>query len=142
MLLDEYILLALETQFNNDKERDLQNLLDKHMKKEGRSWLHKMASPFLFRIKSPTFSILSGASKAAFLACPSSCFLANRNKVSSAPIVVDQSVKSESSGQDASVSLADNRQRGVETGAAIVISVTDSVGFPGAGTLKKKKKSW
>ncbi|XP_051908225.1 DNA-binding protein RFX6 isoform X2 [Hippocampus zosterae] len=108
MLLDEYILLALETQFNNDKERDLQNLLDKHMKKEG-------------------------ASKAAFLACPSSCFLANRNKVSSAPVVVDQSVKSESSGQDASVSLADNPQRGVETGAAIVISVTDSVGFPSAG---------
>lgn len=35
MLLDEYILLALETQFNNDKEQDLQNLLDKYMKNSG-----------------------------------------------------------------------------------------------------------
>ncbi|KAK7835307.1 hypothetical protein U0070_017843, partial [Myodes glareolus] len=32
MLLDEYILLAMETQFNNDKEQELQNLLDKYMK--------------------------------------------------------------------------------------------------------------
>lgn len=35
MLLDEYILLALETQFNNDKEQDLQSLLDKYMKNAG-----------------------------------------------------------------------------------------------------------
>lgn len=35
MLLDEYILLALETQFNNEKEQDLQNLLDKYMKNAG-----------------------------------------------------------------------------------------------------------
>ena len=35
MLLDEYILLAMETQFNNDKEQELQNLLDKHMKNSG-----------------------------------------------------------------------------------------------------------
>lgn len=35
MLLDEYILLALETQFNNDKEQDLQNLLDRYMKNAG-----------------------------------------------------------------------------------------------------------
>ncbi|CAH6778206.1 DNA-binding protein RFX6 [Phodopus roborovskii] len=55
MLLDEYILLAMETQFNNDKEQELQNLLDKYMKN-------------------------SDASKAAFMASPSSCFLANRNK--------------------------------------------------------------
>ncbi|XP_057678204.1 DNA-binding protein RFX6 isoform X2 [Corythoichthys intestinalis] len=84
MLLDEYILLALETQFNNDKERELQNLLDKHMKK-------------------------AGASKAAFSASPSSCFLANRNKAA-----VDPSVKSESSGR-----------REVETG--------DSAGSGGGG---------
>ncbi|XP_031203041.1 DNA-binding protein RFX6 isoform X2 [Mastomys coucha] len=58
MLLDEYILLAMETQFNNDKEQELQNLLDKYMKN-------------------------SDASKAAFTASPSSCFLANRNKGSS-----------------------------------------------------------
>ncbi|XP_077366632.1 DNA-binding protein RFX6 isoform X2 [Festucalex cinctus] len=108
MLLDEYILLALETQFNNDKEHDLQNLLDKHMKK-------------------------AGASKAAFLASPSSCFLANRNKAIGS--AVDQSVKSETSGQEASVSLAANRhrQRGVEMGAAAVLPLTDSVGFPGGG---------
>lgn len=35
MLLDEYILLAIETQFNNDKEQDLQNLLEKYMKNAG-----------------------------------------------------------------------------------------------------------
>ncbi|XP_061560595.1 DNA-binding protein RFX6 [Phycodurus eques] len=106
MLLDEYILLALETQFNNDKEQDLQNLLDKHMKK-------------------------AGASKAAFLASPSSCFLANRNKVAGAA-VVEQLVKSESSGQDDSTSLSANRQRGVEMRVDIYPE-TDSVGFPGTG---------
>ncbi|KAM4866214.1 DNA-binding protein RFX6 [Thomomys bottae] len=68
MLLDEYILLAMETQFNNDKEQELQNLLDKYMKN-------------------------SDASKAAFTASPSSCFLANRNKVSS---VSNDAVKNES----------------------------------------------
>ncbi|CAH2252061.1 DNA-binding RFX6 [Pelobates cultripes] len=55
MLLDEYILLAVETQFNNDKEQELQNLLDKYMKN-------------------------ADASKATFTASPSSCFLASRNK--------------------------------------------------------------
>ena len=35
MFLDEYILLAMETQFNNDKEQELQNLLDKYMKNSG-----------------------------------------------------------------------------------------------------------
>ncbi|XP_015356088.1 DNA-binding protein RFX6 [Marmota marmota marmota] len=68
MLLDEYILLAMETQFNNDKEQELQNLLDKYMKN-------------------------SDASKAAFTASPSSCFLANRNKGSS---VSSDTVKNES----------------------------------------------
>ncbi|KAK1337976.1 hypothetical protein QTO34_001080 [Cnephaeus nilssonii] len=68
MLLDEYILLAMETQFNNDKEQELQNLLDKYMKN-------------------------SDASKAAFTASPSSCFLANRNKASA---VASDAVKNES----------------------------------------------
>ncbi|XP_021060901.1 DNA-binding protein RFX6 isoform X2 [Mus pahari] len=68
MLLDEYILLAMETQFNNDKEQELQNLLDKYMKN-------------------------SDASKAAFTASPSSCFLANRNKGSS---LASDTVKNES----------------------------------------------
>lgn len=35
MLLDEYILLAMETQFHNNKEQELQNLLDKYMKNLG-----------------------------------------------------------------------------------------------------------
>ncbi|XP_006879069.1 PREDICTED: DNA-binding protein RFX6 [Elephantulus edwardii] len=68
MLLDEYILLAMETQFNNDKEQELQNLLDKYMKN-------------------------SDASKATFTASPSSCFLANRNKGNS---VASDTVKNES----------------------------------------------
>ncbi|XP_057618758.1 DNA-binding protein RFX6 [Chionomys nivalis] len=77
MLLDEYILLAMETQFNNDKEQELQNLLDKYMKN-------------------------SDASKAAFLASPSSCFLANRNKGSS---LSNDTVKNESHVETAYVPL-------------------------------------
>lgn len=46
MLLDEYILLALETQFNNDKEQDLQNLLDKYMKNAGISHLRRHREVF------------------------------------------------------------------------------------------------
>ncbi|RMC13087.1 hypothetical protein DUI87_10618 [Hirundo rustica rustica] len=72
MLLDEYILLAMETQFNNDKEQELQNLLDKYMKN-------------------------LDASKATFTASPSSCFLANRNKA--APLPSDTSVKNECPGE-------------------------------------------
>ncbi|KAG7316359.1 hypothetical protein KOW79_019900 [Hemibagrus wyckioides] len=68
MLLDEYILLAIETQFNNDKEQDLQNLLDKYMRN-------------------------ADASKATFTASPSSCFLANRNKAGI--MSSDSSVKNE-----------------------------------------------
>lgn len=45
MLLDEYILLAMETQFNNDKEQELQNLLDKYMKNSG-----NLNGHFAFRI--------------------------------------------------------------------------------------------
>uniref|UniRef100_A0A8P4G454 RFX-type winged-helix domain-containing protein n=1 Tax=Dicentrarchus labrax TaxID=13489 RepID=A0A8P4G454_DICLA len=100
MLLDEYILLALETQFNNDKEQDLQNLLDKYMKN-------------------------ADASKAAFMASPSSCFLANRNKASAA---IDQSVKNESLGEHTYMSLSTNQQQSLET----ITSV--SVAFPSAHT--------
>ncbi|RXM31251.1 hypothetical protein EOD39_7199 [Acipenser ruthenus] len=78
MLLDEYILLAIETQFNNDKEQDLQNLLDKYMKN-------------------------ADASKAAFTASPSSCFLANRNKFRALPS--DSSVKNESLSEHTYISL-------------------------------------
>ncbi|XP_072306415.1 DNA-binding protein RFX6 [Eucyclogobius newberryi] len=81
MLLDEYILLALETQFNNEKEQELRNLLDKYMKN-------------------------ADASKAAFMASPSSCFLANRNKVNP---VSDQTVKNESLVEQSYVSA--NRQQ-------------------------------
>ncbi|KAM7395990.1 hypothetical protein PAMA_007326 [Pampus argenteus] len=104
MLLDEYILLALETQFNNDKEQDLQNLLDKYMKN-------------------------ADASKAAFMASPSSCFLANRNKASAA---TDQSVKNESLGEHAYMSLSTNQQQGLET-STVVYQGTDSVGFTVSG---------
>ncbi|XP_051852689.1 DNA-binding protein RFX6 [Antechinus flavipes] len=82
MLLDEYILLAMETQFNNDKEQELQNLLEKYMKN-------------------------SDASKAAFTASPSSCFLANRNKGSTVPS--DASVKNECLAEANYVSLPPNQ---------------------------------
>ncbi|XP_040920611.1 DNA-binding protein RFX6 [Toxotes jaculatrix] len=104
MLLDEYILLALETQFNNDKEQDLRNLLDKYMKN-------------------------AGASKAAFMASPSSCFLANRNKANAA---VDQSVKNESLGEHTYMSLSANQQQSLET-SAVVYQVTDAPGFTVSG---------
>ncbi|XP_067427672.1 DNA-binding protein RFX6-like [Thunnus thynnus] len=104
MLLDEYILLALETQFNNDKEQDLQNLLDKYMKN-------------------------ADASKAAFMASPSSCFLANRNKATAA---IDQSVKNESLVEHAYMSLSTNQQQGLET-STVVYQGTDSVGFTVSG---------
>ncbi|XP_027140453.1 DNA-binding protein RFX6 isoform X3 [Larimichthys crocea] len=102
MLLDEYILLALETQFNNDKEQDLQNLLDKYMKN-------------------------ADASKAAFMASPSSCFLANRNKASAA---IDQSVKNESLGEHAYMSLSTNQQQSLET-TTVIYQGTESAGFTG-----------
>ncbi|KAA8582859.1 hypothetical protein FQN60_015405, partial [Etheostoma spectabile] len=100
MLLDEYILLALETQFNNDKEQDLQNLLDKYMKN-------------------------ADASKAAFMASPSSCFLANRNKTSAA---IDQSVKNESLVEHAYMSLSTNQQQSLET-STVIYQGTESAGF-------------
>ncbi|KAM8725476.1 DNA-binding protein RFX6 [Acanthopagrus schlegelii] len=104
MLLDEYILLALETQFNNDKEQDLQNLLDKYMKN-------------------------ADASKAAFMASPSSCFLANRNKASAA---IDQSVKNESVAEHTYMSLSTNQQQSLETNA-IIYQGTESAGFTVSG---------
>ncbi|CAG00146.1 unnamed protein product, partial [Tetraodon nigroviridis] len=104
MLLDEYILLALETQFNNEKEQDLQNLLDKYMKN-------------------------ADASKAAFTASPSSCFLANRNKAGAA---ADQSVKNESAGDHAYMSFSTNQQQAVET-STIIYQGTDPTTFGASG---------
>ncbi|NXH12214.1 RFX6 protein, partial [Bucco capensis] len=89
MLLDEYILLAMETQFNNDKEQELQNLLDKYMKS-------------------------LDASKATFTASPSSCFLANRNKVASLPS--DTSVKNEYLTEQTYVSLSASEPSSISSG--------------------------
>ncbi|NXV27639.1 RFX6 protein, partial [Rissa tridactyla] len=89
MLLDEYILLAMETQFNNDKEQELQNLLDKYMKN-------------------------LDASKATFTASPSSCFLANRNKA--APLPGDTSVKNECLAEQTYVSLSASQPSSVSSG--------------------------
>ncbi|KAM9383215.1 DNA-binding protein RFX6 [Phaethornis superciliosus] len=89
MLLDEYILLAMETQFNNDKEQELQNLLDKYMKN-------------------------LDASKATFTASPSSCFLANRNKA--APLPSDTSVKNECLAEQTYVSLSVSQPSSVPSG--------------------------
>ncbi|NWR74933.1 RFX6 protein, partial [Centropus unirufus] len=89
MLLDEYILLAMETQFNNDKEQELQNLLDKYMKN-------------------------LDASKATFTASPSSCFLANRNKA--APLPSDGSVKNECLAEQTYMSLSASEPSSVPSG--------------------------
>ncbi|XP_070595678.1 DNA-binding protein RFX6 [Erythrolamprus reginae] len=89
MLLDEYILLAMETQFHNDKEQELQNLLDKYMKN-------------------------LDASKATFTASPSSCFLANRNKA--VPIVTDASVKNECLMEQTYFSLSSGHHSSISSG--------------------------
>ncbi|XP_076024141.1 DNA-binding protein RFX6 [Genypterus blacodes] len=106
MLLDEYILLALETQFNNVKEQDLQNLLDKYMKN-------------------------ADASKAAFMASPTSCFLANRNKSGAASAATDQSVKNESLAEHIYMSLS-TQQQSLDTSTA-VYQGTESSGFTVSG---------
>ncbi|KAJ3607209.1 hypothetical protein NHX12_026722 [Muraenolepis orangiensis] len=100
MLLDEYILLALETQFNNDKEQELQRVLDRYMRN-------------------------ADASRAAFMASPSSCFLANRNKASTA---ADQSVKNEGLAEHAYMSLSANQQQCLEASLAVYQS-TENPGF-------------
>ncbi|XP_068609929.1 DNA-binding protein RFX6 [Brachionichthys hirsutus] len=107
MLLDEYILLALETQFNNDKEQDLQNLLDKYMKN-------------------------ADASKAALMASPSSCFLANRNKAST---IADQSVKNEALGEHAYMSLSTNQQPSLQTSTNIYQGTESTVFTATAGQM-------
>ncbi|CAJ0951781.1 unnamed protein product [Ranitomeya imitator] len=89
MLLDEYILLAVETQFNNDKEQELQNLLDKYMKN-------------------------ADASKATFTASPSSCFLASRNK--SGGLSNDPTVKNECLQEQTYSNLSPDHQAGLVRG--------------------------
>uniref|UniRef100_A0A8C8GPW3 DNA-binding protein RFX6 n=1 Tax=Oncorhynchus tshawytscha TaxID=74940 RepID=A0A8C8GPW3_ONCTS len=93
MLLDEYILLAIETQFNNDKEQDLQNILDKYMRN-------------------------ADGSKAAFTASPSSCFLANRNKPSA--VSSDLSVKNESLSEHTYMTLSANQQANMTSLSSIL----------------------
>ncbi|KAA0708353.1 DNA-binding protein RFX6 [Triplophysa tibetana] len=105
MLLDEYILLAIETQFNNDKEQDLQNLLEKYMRN-------------------------ADASKAAFTASPSSCFLANRNKSSMAS--GDSTVKDENPPEHDFLSLGPNRQMDYSQTSESV-QLLDSGGFSFGG---------
>ncbi|KAM9435028.1 DNA-binding protein RFX6 [Clarias gariepinus] len=112
MLLDEYILLAIETQFNNDKEQDLQNLLDKYMRN-------------------------ADASKATFTASPSSCFLANRNKAGM--VNSDSSVKNESQPEYTHLSAA-GTQHGL--GATMVVyQGTDTDSFTLSGQLDYSQSS-
>uniref|UniRef100_A0A8C4RLV6 DNA-binding protein RFX6 n=1 Tax=Erpetoichthys calabaricus TaxID=27687 RepID=A0A8C4RLV6_ERPCA len=90
MLLDEYILLAIETQFNNDKEQDKNKYND-------------VTSIFFGGV------CFLDASKAAFTASPSSCFLANRNKHSL--LSTDSSVKNEALPEHTYISLTTNQHR-------------------------------
>ncbi|KAB0355653.1 hypothetical protein FD755_021594 [Muntiacus reevesi] len=110
MLLDEYILLAMETQFNNDKEQELQNLLDKYMKN-------------------------SDASKAAFTASPSSCFLANRNKGSTVP---SDTVKNESHMETAYLPLSSSQTGGLTSSLhPFPAGNTDNMPLPGQMELSQ-----
>ncbi|XP_051511163.1 DNA-binding protein RFX6 [Myxocyprinus asiaticus] len=112
MLLDEYILLAIETQFNNDKEQDLQNLLEKYMRN-------------------------ADASKAAFTASPSSCFLANRNK--SCVALSDSTVKDENPQEHDFLSITAAQQGlGANT---VVYHGTDSDSFTVSGEMDYSQNS-
>uniref|UniRef100_A0A3B3VZW1 Regulatory factor X, 6 n=1 Tax=Poecilia latipinna TaxID=48699 RepID=A0A3B3VZW1_9TELE len=71
----------------------------------------------------------SDASKAAFMASPSSCFLANRNKT---PASVDQSVKNESLGGHAYMPLSTNQQLDLEA-KAVLYQGNDGSGFTSSG---------
>ncbi|XP_055362476.1 DNA-binding protein RFX6 isoform X2 [Betta splendens] len=104
MLLDEYILLALETQFNNDKEQELQNLLDKYMAD-------------------------ADASKAAFTASPSSCFLASRGRAGAGASASagEQAVKNESGAEHAYMTLS-NQQHSLESADASGFTVSGGAG--------------
>ncbi|XP_063078762.1 DNA-binding protein RFX6 [Engraulis encrasicolus] len=112
MLLDEYILLSIETQFNNDKEQDLQNLLEKYMKN-------------------------ADASKAAFTASPSSCFLANRNKPNT--FSGDSSVKNELHGEHQFMSLSGVQQLLGQN--MVVYQGTEADGFTLPGQLDFSQSS-
>ncbi|RXN07458.1 DNA-binding RFX6 [Labeo rohita] len=112
MLLDEYILLAIETQFNNDKEQDLQNLLEKYMRS-------------------------ADASKATFTASPSSCFLANRNK--SGVASSDSTVKDENPPEHDFLSLT-AAQQGLGTGTVVYHS-TDPDNFTISGQMDYSQNS-
>ncbi|XP_051952559.1 LOW QUALITY PROTEIN: DNA-binding protein RFX6-like [Xyrauchen texanus] len=112
MLLDEYILLAIETQFNNDKEQDLQNLLEKYMRN-------------------------ADAIKAAFTASPSSCFLASRNK--SGVAQSDSTVKDESHPEHDFLSLTAAQQE-LETNT-VVYHGTDPDSFTVTGQMDYTQNS-
>uniref|UniRef100_A0A8C2IQY3 DNA-binding protein RFX6 n=1 Tax=Cyprinus carpio TaxID=7962 RepID=A0A8C2IQY3_CYPCA len=112
MLLDEYILLAIETQFNNDKEQDLQNLLEKYMRS-------------------------ADASKATFTASPSSCFLANRNKSSVASS--DSTVKDENPPDHDFLSLT-AAQQGLGA-STVVYHSTDPDNFTISGQMDYSQNS-
>lgn len=71
----------------------------------------------------------SDASKAAFMASPSSCFLANRNKVS---VSSDQLVKNEALGEHAYIQLSTNRQQSLES-KTILYQENDAPGFTASG---------
>ncbi|XP_076874011.1 DNA-binding protein RFX6 [Brachyhypopomus gauderio] len=112
MLLDEYILLAIETQFSNDKEQELQNLLDKYMRN-------------------------ADASKATFMASPSSCFLANRSKTGTTSN--DPSVKNETHPEYTYLSVP-NTQHGL--GANMVVyHGTEPDGFTLSGQMDYSQSS-
>lgn len=78
------------------------------------------------------FTSLSDASKAAFMASPSSCFLANRSKATAA---TDQPVKNESLGEHAYMSLSTNQQS--LEGKTVIYQGTETSGFTVSG-----KRNW
>uniref|UniRef100_A0A8C4RLX5 DNA-binding protein RFX6 n=1 Tax=Erpetoichthys calabaricus TaxID=27687 RepID=A0A8C4RLX5_ERPCA len=120
MLLDEYILLAIETQFNNDKEQDKNKYND-------------VTSIFFGGV------CFLDASKAAFTASPSSCFLANRNKHSL--LSTDSSVKNEALPEHTYISLTTNQHRMATNITVFPVEDADNMSVTGQVELSHNNAS-
>ncbi|XP_077979193.1 DNA-binding protein RFX6-like [Glandiceps talaboti] len=97
MLLDEYILLAVESQFNSDKDNELQNILEKHMKMSDAS-----------KHRSPSFTDPTNQQRPRSTQ-PGTCFLANRTVTAPGRIPV-QSVTSQMSSSPSSSNVTCKRE--------------------------------
>lgn len=96
-----------------------------------RVWCNTFKHPDYYQRFLMLFTSLSDASKAAFMASPSSCFLANRSKATAA---TDQPVKNESLGEHTYMSLSTNQQS--LEGKTVIYQGTETSDFTVSGKRK------